>query len=119
MRLILAGVALAGLMAGPAVAQEGRYAAQLTRIIGEAAEWTCSATLMAPSLLDACNAQIAAMAPALSGLGAVETVTFVSTQETPEGPVETYSVKFEGGQTLTWFIGQERDGKFNSVGAGG
>ena len=117
--MILAGVASASLLAFPAMAQEGRYAPQLTRIIEEAAKGTCLAALMAPSLLDACNGQIAAMSPALAAMGAVETITFVSAQETPEGTVETYSVKFTGGQTLRWVIGQERDGKFSVVGAGG
>ena len=52
-------------------------------------------------------------------MGAIETMTFVSARDTPEGKVETYSVKFAGGQTMNWFIGQERDGKFSVVGVGG
>jgi hypothetical protein len=28
-------------------------------------------------------------------------------------------VKFTSGRTMNWFIGQERDGKFSVVGAGG
>lgn len=118
-RMMLAGVAAAGLMAFPALAEDGQYAPQLTRIISEAAEGTCLAAYMAQPLLDACNAQIAGMSPALSAMGAIETMTFVSAQDTPEGKVETYSVKFAGGQTMNWFIGQERDGKFTVVGAGG
>jgi len=53
--------------------------------------------------------------PGLQALGAIETMTFVSAQDTPEGKVETYSVKFASGQTMNWFIGQERDGKFSVV----
>ena len=117
-RMILAGLAAAGLMAFPAMAEDGQYAPQLTRIINEAAGGTCLAALMAQPLLDACNGQIAGMGPGLQALGAIETVTFVSTQDTPEGKVETYSVKFAGGQTLNWFIGQEHDGKFSVVGVG-
>jgi len=116
---ILAGVASAGLLAFPAMAEEGRYAPQLTRILEEAVNGSCLAALMAPSLLDACNGQIAGMAPALASLGAIETITFVSVQETPDGPVETYSVKYAGGQTLNWVIGQEREGKFSTVGTAG
>lgn len=116
---ILAGVAAAGLMAFPAMAQEGRYAPQLTRMLEEAAKGNCLPALMAPPLLDACNGQIQGMAPALDALGAVETVTFVSAQDTPDGQVETYSVKFAGGQTMEWVIGQERDGKFSTVGTAG
>ena len=118
-RMILAGVAAAGLMALPAMAQDGQYAPQLTRIIAEAAEGTCLAAYMAPSLLDACNGQIEGMSPALRAMGAIEAMTFVSAEETAEGKVETYSVKFAGGRTMNWFIGHERDGKFSVVGTGG
>lgn len=117
--MMLAGVAAAGLIAFPAMAQEGRYAPQLTRILEEAAKGNCLPALMGPSLLDACNGQIQGMAPALDAMGAVETVTFVSAQDTPDGPVETYTVKFAGGQTLDWVIGHERDGKFSTVGTAG
>lgn len=117
--MILAGVAAAGLMALPAMAEEGRYAPQLTRMLEEAAKGNCLPALMAPSLLDACNGQIQGMAPALDALGAVETMTFVSAQDTPDGRVETYSVKFAGGQTMEWVIGQEHDGKFSTVGTAG
>lgn len=118
-RMILASVAAAGLMAFPAMADDGQYAPQLTRILTEAAGGTCLAAYMAPSLLDACNGQIEGMAPALSALGTVETMTFVSAVDTAEGRVETYSVKFSGGQTMNWVIGQEHDGRFSVVGTGG
>ena len=52
---VLAGVVAAGLVAFPAMAQDGQYATQLTRILEEAAAGTCLAALMAPPLLDACN----------------------------------------------------------------
>ncbi len=118
-RTILAGVAAAGLMVFPAMADDGQYAPQLNQMLTEAAAGTCLAALMAPPLLDACNAQIAGMATGLSSLGPVETVTFVSAEDTPGGRVETYSVKFAGGQTMTWFIGQEAEGKFAVVGTAG
>lgn len=118
-RMILAGVAAAGLMAFPAMADDGQYAPQLNRILAEAADGTCLAAYMAPALLDACNGQIDGTAPALRALGAVETMTLVSAEDTPDGRVETYSVKFAGGRTMTWVIGQEREGKFGVVGAGG
>ena len=118
-RTILAGLTAASLMAFPAMAQDGQYAPQLTRILTEAANGTCLEALMGRSLLDACNGQIEGMAPGLRSLGAIETVTFVSAEDTPGGRVETYSVKFAGGQTLIWFIGQESEGKFSAVGTGG
>ena len=117
--LMLAGVAAAGLMAFPALADDGQYAPQLNRILTEAAEGTCLAAFMAPTLLDACNGQIEGLSPALQAMGAVETVTFVSAEDTPNGRVETYSVKFAGGRAMNWFIGQEHEGKFNVVGTGG
>lgn len=118
-RVFLAGVAAAGLMAFPAMAEDGQYAPQLNRILTEAAQGTCLAALMQQPLLDACNGQIQAMAPGLSALGAVQTVTFVSAEDTPGGRVETYNVTFAGGRTMSWFIGQEQDGKFAVVGTGG
>jgi hypothetical protein len=118
-RTMLAGLAVTGLMAFPAMAEDGQYAPQLTQIIDEAAKGTCLAALMAQPLLDACNGQIAAMSPGLQALGPIETMTYVSAQDTPEGKVETYSVKFTSGRTMNWFIGQESGGKFSVVGAGG
>lgn len=117
-RMMLAGVTVAGLMAFPAMADDGQYAPQLSRILTEAADGTCLSALMDASLLDACNGQIEGLAPTLRALGAIETMTFVSATDTPEGRVETYSVKFAAGRTMTWVIGLERDGKFSNVGTG-
>lgn len=116
---MLAGAAAAALMAFPAMAQDGQYGEQLNRIVTEAAAGTCLEALMAPSLFDACNGQIQGMAPALSALGAIESMTFVSAQDTPQGRVETWAVKYAGGQTLNWVIGQMQDGKFSTVGVTG
>ena len=116
---ILAGVTAASLLALPVMAQDGQYAPQLTRILDEAAQGTCLEALMAPVVLNACNAQIQGMAQGLSALGAVETMTFVRAEDTPEGRVEIYSIKYAGGQTLNWFIGHEQDGKFAAVGTEG
>ncbi|HEX8661039.1 MAG TPA: hypothetical protein VF686_04170 [Brevundimonas sp.] len=116
---MLAGLAAAALMAFPAMAQDGQYREPLTRIITEAADGVCLEALMGPALLDACNGQIQGMAPALAAMGAIESMTFVKAEDTPEGPVETWAVKFAGGQTLTWVIGQMQNGKFNTVGVSG
>lgn len=116
---MLAGVAGAALMAFPAMAQDGQYREQLSRMITDAAAGTCSVGLMAPVVLDACNAQIEAMSPALASLGPIESITFVSAQDTPGGRVETWAVKFTAGPTLNWVIGQiQPDGKFSVVGTG-
>ncbi|RZJ02642.1 MAG: hypothetical protein EON89_14545 [Brevundimonas sp.] len=116
---MFAGVAAAALMAFPAMAQDGQYREQLTRILAEASQGTCPAGLMQAALLDACNAQIEGMAPAMQALGAIESLTFVRSEDTPEGPVEFWSVKYAGGQTLVWVIGQMTDGKFATVGVAG
>jgi uncharacterized iron-regulated membrane protein len=117
-RKVLAGLTMAGMMACPALAQDGQYASQLNRILTEASAGTCSAAYMQAAVLDACNAQIEGMAPALAALGAIESVTFVSAQDTPGGRVETYAVKYAGGETLNWVIGQESEGRFAVVGTG-
>lgn len=118
-QMMLAGVTAAALMAFPAMAEDGQYGEQLNRIVTEAAAGTCLEALMGPSLLDACNGQIQGMAPALSAMGAIESVTFVSAQDTPEGRVETWAVQFAGGRTLNWVIGHLLDGKFSVVGTAG
>jgi len=116
-RMMLAGVAAAGLMAFPAMADDGQYGEPLGQMLAEAAGGTCSEALMAPDLLEACQGQIAGMAPGLQALGAVESMSFVSAEDTPGGRVETWSVAFAGGRTLTWYIGQRQpDGKFSAAG---
>lgn len=118
---LLAGLAAAAL-AAPAFAQApaGEHGEALKTMITQAAAGTCAADLMAEQLLTACNQQIAQMAPGLQSLGAVESLTFVRTEQTPQGPVEMYAVKFAGGQTMTWFIGaRQSDGKYAIAGTQG
>lgn len=119
-RMMLAGVVAAGLMALPAMAQDAEYGEPLRLMLTDAAGGTCSEAWMAPGLLSACQAQIAGMSAGLQALGAIESMTFVSARDTPEGRMETWTVAYAGGQTLTWFIGQRQpDGKFAAVGTGG
>ena len=61
-RMMLAGVAAAGLMAFPALAQDGEYGEPLRQMLTEAAAGTCSEAWMAPAVLGACQGQIAGMA---------------------------------------------------------
>ena len=119
-RMMLAGLAAAGLLAGPVAAQEqGQFQASLTRIMEEAGKGVCPAELMGAEVLAACSGQIEQMSIGLASLGAVQSVTFVRSEETPDGAVETYAVRYAGGQTLNWHIGQRQaDGKFRTVGAG-
>lgn len=116
---MLAAVAAASLMAFPAMARDGQYGEQLNRMVTEAAGGTCLEALMGPSVLEACNRQIDGMAPALREMGAIESVTFVSAEDTPEGRVETWTVKFAGGRTMNWVIGHLQDGRFSVVGTAG
>ena len=119
-RTMLAGVAAAGLMAFPAMAQDGEYGEQLRQMLAEAVAGTCSEALMAPGLLAACTGQIAGMSAGLQALGAIESMTFVSARDTPEGRIETWSVVYAGGQTLNWVIGHRQpDGKFAAAGTAG
>lgn len=120
LQTLLAAVAATALVATAAVAQQqGQYSAALTRMLAEASEGRCAEDVMAAPLLAACQAQIAQMAPGLRSLGAVESVTFVKAEETPQGLVETYAVKFAGGQTMDWIIGQMSEGKFSAAGTAG
>lgn len=119
--LLLAGLAAAALTA-PAFAQApaGEYGDALKTMITQAAAGTCPADLMAEQLLTACNQQIAQMAPGLTSLGAVESVTFIEVLDTPEGRMERWTVKFAGGHSMVWFIGaRQADGKFNAAGTNG
>jgi len=118
-RLMLAGVFAAGLMSFPAMADDGQYGEPLSQMLAEAATGSCTEALMAPGLLSTCQGQIAGMSQGLQALGAIESMTFTSAEETPGGRVETWSVKYASGRTLTWFIGQRQpDGKFAAVGTG-
>ena len=117
MRLTLAFAAALSLTAAAAHAQPaGEYALDLSRMITETAGGTCPADLMGAQLLSACQAQIAGMQAGLSSLGAVESVTFVQADDMPQGKVETYRVRFAGGQEMNWSIGMKgTDGKYETA----
>lgn len=115
-RLLLAGLAAAAATAFPAAAQDGEYAGALTRMLTEAAAGRCPADVMGEALLTACNEQIAGMAPALTGLGAIEETSFVRAEEVEGVRYETWNVKFAGGRTLVWRIGGLHDGRFTTAG---
>jgi len=99
-------------------AEAGQYRAALQRMITESAGGTCPADLMAEQLLTACQSQIANMSAGLQSLGEVQSVTFLRAETRPEGRVELYAVQYSGGQSLTWGIGAEQDGKFAIAFAG-
>ena len=116
MRLMLASLAVAGLAATSALAEEGVYTADLTRMVKDASDGTCTAELMAPSLLQACQQQIAAMGPALKALGAVQSVTLSKAETSGEARLETYVVAYENGVRLLWAIGARgADGRFSAL----
>lgn len=113
----LALAAVLSLAACPALAQagDGQYAADLQRMITETASGVCPADLMAEQLLTACQQQLPQMSAGLASLGAVQSITFTTAVDTPEGRVETYAVVFANGTTLNWGIGHRKDGKYASA----
>lgn len=122
-RKTVLAAAFAGLLiAFPALSQEaqtGEYADALRRMITETASGTCPEDVMGGGLLEACRQQLAQMSAGLASLGAIESMTFVSAEDTPGGRVETYAVRFASGQTLNWGIGGVQDGKYTVAYAGG
>jgi hypothetical protein len=120
LHLLVAGMAAAGLTAFSAQAQTqassgGQYGDGLRRMLTAAAAGTCPDDVMGEGLLTACQAQINQMAPALAGLGAIDALTFISADDTPTGRVETWRVRFAGGQTMNWAIGGISNGKFETA----
>lgn len=122
MRLSFALAGLVALIATGAHAQtstpasaEGEYGADLTRMITATAGGTCPADLMGGQLLSACQAQIAGMQAGLASLGAVESVSLVQSQTVPDGKIETYRVRFAGGQEMNWAIGVKVGGKYEAA----
>jgi hypothetical protein len=115
--------AFAGLITAPPVmAQDtsaGEYADALRRMIVETAAGSCPEDVMAAPLLAACQQQLAQMSAGLTTLGAIETMTFVRAEETANGRVEIYTVRFASGQSLNWGIGGLQDGKYTIAYAGG
>ncbi len=122
MRLnLIAAVTAVCLTALPVMAQEGQgqYEADLRRMITETAGGVCPTDLMGGGLLTACQQQIPQMSAGLSSLGSVQSVTFTKAEDTPQGRLETYSVVFANGTTLTWVLGQKQDGKYETAYVGG
>lgn len=125
MRLSLATAALAAalLTAGAAAAQnpatDGEYRAALTRMLTETTQGVCPADVMADGLLEACESQIAQMAPALQSLGGIVSMNFTGAEGEGAEKIERYEVTYDAGPTLTWFIGTRgADGRFSSAGTG-
>jgi len=125
MRLPIAFLALSAavLTAGAAAAQDpakdGEYRAALTKMLTETAQGVCPADVMADGLLEACESQVAQMAPALQSLGGIASMTLVDVQGEGAAKVERYDVSYDAGPTLTWFIGERgADGRFNAAGTG-
>ena len=118
MRAVMLLVSALPVVAGGAAAQRvsaGEYGPALRRMVTEAAAGRCPADMMAEPLLSACRNQMAQLGPALAALGAVEGVSFVNAETHDEARVETYAVKYAGGRTTIWSIGNRKDGKFTTA----
>ncbi len=117
--ILIIGAAFAALTSGTAYAADGKYSAQLVQMLNATAAGKCSPDMMGDALLAACQTQLPTMSAGLTQLGKIDTVTFVSSQDTDKGPVETYAIKYASGQTLHWIIGQYANGKFETLGTNG
>jgi hypothetical protein len=119
LKLMITAAAAAGALALPAVAQDAQYREALQTMITQTAAGSCPADVMGEALLAACEQQLPQMSAGLASLGAIESITFVRSEERPEGRLEIYTVKFSSGQSLNWAIGGFADGKFNVAFTGG
>lgn len=121
--LTLTAFTAALLTAGTAAAQDpstdGEYRAALTRMLTETTQGVCPADVMADGLLEACEGQVAQMAPALQSLGGIVSMNFIGAEGEGAEKIELYEVTYDAGPTLTWFIGTRgADGRFSSAGTG-
>ena len=117
--ILLVGAAFAVCTSGAAQAADGKYSAQLVQMLNATVAGKCSPDMMGAALLAACQAQLPAMSAGLAQLGKIDTVTFVSSQDTDKGPIETYAIKYASGPTVHWIIGQYVNGKFEILGSNG
>lgn len=101
--------------AGAAFAEDGQYSGPLIQALTATASGQCPREIMADQLLSACRQQAPTLGPALAAMGRIVDATLVSSQQTPNGMIETYRVRFSGGQTMTWAIGAMQDGKFTTI----
>ncbi|RZJ96935.1 MAG: hypothetical protein EON88_05065 [Brevundimonas sp.] len=128
MRLTFALAGLAALIATGAQAQTsaqasaqtsapagGEYGADLTRMITSVAGGACPDDIMGGQLLTACQTQLAGMQAGLASLRAVEGASFLQSQDAPQGRIETYRVRFAGGQEMNWAIGIKVGGKYEAA----
>jgi hypothetical protein len=123
LHLALATLTAAVLTAGTAAAQDpatdGEYRVALTKMLTETTQGVCPADVMADDLLEACEGQVAQMAPALQSLGGIVSMNFIGAEGEGAGKIERYEVTYDAGPTLTWFIGDRgADGRFTSAGTG-
>ncbi|HMI20405.1 MAG TPA: hypothetical protein VK533_12740 [Sphingomonas sp.] len=117
--ILFGGAAFAALTSSTAYAADGKYSAQLGQMLTAIAAGKCSPDMMGAGLLAACQAQLPAMSAGVAQLGKIDTISFVSSQDTDKGPVETYAIKYASGQTVHWLIGQFANGKFETLGTNG
>lgn len=110
MRILATGSLFAALVfASDAVAQQ--HEDLLIEALEAAAYGECSASIMSPMLLDACERQMPGMGRNIASLGPIQDARYLGDQELPTGElVEVYAVHFQRGR-MTWAINTGRDGK--------
>lgn len=116
MRMFIMAAAIAMTVASAASAAEtGEYGPSLRRMLTDTAGGSCPVEIMAEPLLSACRAQLPAMQPGLTALGAISDLSFIKAEGAGDTRIETYAVKFAGGKTAIWSIGNRKDGKFGAA----
>jgi hypothetical protein len=121
MRLIaaLSALAAAGLLAGAAHAQDpstdGRYRADLIKVMDGLAAGECPEDVMQGELLEACQTQFSSVTAALQMLGEPMSLDYVRTEGEGTEAVEVYQTGYAMGVTLTWGIGGVEDGRYTTL----
>lgn len=116
---MLCALAAAGLLAGAAHAQDpstdGRYRADLIKVMDGLAAGECPEDVMKGDLLDACETQMSSVTDALQMLGEPMSLDYVRTDGEGTEAVEVYQAAYPMGVTLTWGIGGVEDGRYTKM----
>lgn len=111
-KISIAACLTAGLLAtaGMSTARAQQHANLLKQVLTDSAQGNCSASLMSPMLLGACQSAMPGMGQALAAKGAISKTEFIGMQASQMGPAEVYKVNFSTG-TMMWMINTGPDGK--------
>jgi hypothetical protein len=88
----------------------GQNSALLQNTLTAISNGSCPDSLLSPMAKYTCEQQLQAIQARLNQLGAIGSVVYSGLQYTPQGPIESYTVKFANGQML-WLVTAGPDGK--------